>query len=109
VERLKKRGAPVEWKPLQPAFGQPSSVGLARRAPHPHAALLFADFILSKEGQEIIKARERVPSSREVDSPLNKFDYELVDPVIVLDEWAEWERRWSTLFLKGQKIRRESE
>jgi iron(III) transport system substrate-binding protein len=37
VERLKKRGAPVGWKPLQPAFGQPSSVGLSRRAPHPHA------------------------------------------------------------------------
>jgi ABC-type Fe3+ transport system substrate-binding protein len=63
--------------------------------PHPHAALLFADFILSKEGQAIIKARDRVPSSRAVDSPLNKFDYALVDPVIVLDEWAQWEQRWS--------------
>ena len=109
VERLKKRGAPVGWKPLQPAFGQPSSVGLSRRAPHPHAALLFADFILSREGQAIIKARDRVPSSRAVDSPLNKFDYALVDPVIVLDEWPQWERRWSGLFLKGQKIRRESD
>jgi iron(III) transport system substrate-binding protein len=107
AERLKKRGAPVGWKPLQPSFGQPSSVGLSRRAPHPHAALLFADFILSKEGQELIKARERVPSSRVVDSPLNNFDYALVDPVIVLDEWAQWEKRWSALFLKGQKVRRE--
>lgn len=104
VERLKRRGAPVDWKPLQPAFGQPSSVGVTRRAPHPHAALLFADFILSREGQEIIKARNRVPSSRAVDSPLNKFDYALVDPVIVLDEWEHWEKQWSTLFLKGQKI-----
>jgi iron(III) transport system substrate-binding protein len=109
VERLKKRGAPIEWKPLQPAFGQPSSVGLSPRAPHPHAALLFADFILSKEGQEIIKARDRVPSSRAADSPLNKFDYALVDPVIVLDEWAPWEKRWSALFLKGQKLRRETD
>jgi iron(III) transport system substrate-binding protein len=109
VERLKKRGAPIEWKPLQPAFGQPSSVGLSPRAPHPHAALLFADFILSKEGQEIIKARDRVPSSRAADSPLNKFDYALVDPVIVLDEWAQWEKRWSALFLKGQKLRRETD
>jgi iron(III) transport system substrate-binding protein len=109
VERLKKRGAPVEWKPLQPAFGQPSSVGVTRRAPHPHAALLFADFILSREGQEIIKSRNRVPSSRAVDSPLNNFDYALVDPVIVLDEWEQWERRWSALFLKGQKVQRDSD
>ena len=109
VERLKRRGAPVDWRPLQPAFGQPSSVGVTRRAPHPHAALLFADFILSREGQEIIKARNRVPSSRAVDSPLNKFDYALVDPVIVLDEWDQWEKRWSALFLKGQKIHKEAD
>jgi len=49
------------------------------------------------------------PSSRAVDSPLNRFDYALVDPVIVLDEWAQWEKRWSALFLKGQKIRRETD
>lgn len=109
VARLKQRGAPVEWKALQPAFGQPSSVGVTRRAPHPHAALLFADFILSREGQEIIKARNRVPSNRAVDSPLNRFDYRLIDPVIVLDEWEQWEKRWSALFLKGQKIQKEAD
>src|SRR4051812_8744877 len=26
IARLKEKGAPIEWKPLQPAFGQPSSV-----------------------------------------------------------------------------------
>jgi len=109
VERLKKRGAPVDWRPLQPAFGQPSSVAVTHRAPHPHAALLFADFILSREGQEVIKTRNRVPSSRAVDSPLNKFDYDLVDLVIMLDEWEQWERHWSTLFLKGQKVQRDAD
>jgi iron(III) transport system substrate-binding protein len=109
VARLKARGAPVDWKPLEPAFGQPSSVGVMRRAPHPHAALLFADFILSREGQEIIKARNRVPSSRAVDSPLNRFDYGLVDPVIVLDEWDQWEKRWSDLFLKGRRVQKGAE
>ena len=104
VERLKKRGAPVDWKPLQPAFGQPSSVGLLARAAHPHAALLFADFILSPEGQEIIKSRNRVPTSRAVESVLGKFDYALIDPVIVLDEWERWEKPWSDLFLKGQRV-----
>jgi iron(III) transport system substrate-binding protein len=51
----------------------------------------------------------RVPSSRAVDSPLNSFDYALVDPVIVLDEWEQWENRWSTLFLKGQKVQKDSD
>ena len=107
VARLKDRGAPIDWKPLQPAFGQPSSVGVARRAPHPNAALLLADFILSAEGQEIIRSRNRVPSSRAVDSPLNKFRYELIDPAIALDEWDKWSKLWSSLFLGGKEVKRE--
>jgi len=107
VARLKDKGAPIDWKPLPPAFGQPSSVGVARRAPHPNAALLLADFILSAEGQEIIKSRNRVPSSRAVDSPLNKFAYELIDPAIALDEWDKWSKLWSSLFLGGKEVKRE--
>lgn len=104
IETLKKKGAPVEWKPLPPTFGRTSSVGLHTRAPHPHAALLFADFLLSDEGQEIIKSLNRVPTSTKVDSPLNKFPYALTDPHTVLDEWNKWERLWSNLFLGGRKV-----
>ena len=107
VARLKEKGAPVEWKALQPAFGQPSSVGVAKRAPHPNAAQLLADFILSREGQEIIKSRNRVPSSTAVDSPLNKFRYELIEPAIALDEWDKWSRLFSEIFLGGRAVARE--
>ncbi|MBC8021792.1 MAG: extracellular solute-binding protein [Burkholderiales bacterium] len=107
VARLKEKGAPIDWRPLQPAFGQPSSVGVARRAPHPEAARLLADFILSREGQEIIKSRNRVPSSRVVDSPLNKFHYQLIDPRIALDEWDKWGVLWSQIFLGGKAPKRE--
>ena len=107
VARLKDKGAPIEWKALQPAFGQPSSVGIARQAPHPNAAWLFADFVLSREGQEIIKSRNRVPSSSAVDSPLNKFHYELIDPAIMLEDWDKWSQRWSELFLGGKQVARD--
>jgi iron(III) transport system substrate-binding protein len=107
VARLKLKGAPIDWKALQPAFGQPSSVGVAKRAPHPNAARLLADFILSREGQEIIKSRNRVPVSTAVDSPLNKFRYELIDPRIALDEWDKWSALWSSLFLGGKAVKRD--
>jgi iron(III) transport system substrate-binding protein len=107
VARLKEKGAPIEWKALPPAFGQPSSVGVAAKAPHPNAALLFADFILSREGQEIIKSRNRVPSSQAVDSPLNKFRYDLIDPAIMLEDWDKWSALWSEIFLGGKKVERE--
>jgi iron(III) transport system substrate-binding protein len=106
IARLKARGAPIEWKPLQPAFGQPSSVGVSRGAPHANAALLFAEFMLSPEGQQIIKARNRVPASTAVDSPLNKFRYAIIDPAIVLDEWDRWEKLWSEIFLGGSAVKR---
>jgi iron(III) transport system substrate-binding protein len=104
IARLKEKGAPIDWKPLQPAFGQPSSVGVAARAPHPEAGRLLADFILSREGQEIIKSRNRVPVSRAVDSPLNKFQYRLIDPSIALDEWDKWGALWSSIFLGGKAV-----
>jgi iron(III) transport system substrate-binding protein len=106
IARLKERGAPIEWKPLQPAFGQPSSIGVARGAQHPNAALLFAQFVLSPEGQQVIKSRNRVPASTAVASPLNKFKYDTIDPAIVLDQWDRWEKLWSELFLGGKPVKR---
>jgi iron(III) transport system substrate-binding protein len=104
METLKSKGAPVDWKPLQPAFGQAAAIGLARHAPRPHAALLFAEFVLSKEGQEIYKSVNRVPTSMAVDSPLNKFKYEIIDPVLALDEGERWEKLFSEIFLGGKPV-----
>ena len=109
AERLVIKGAPIRWKALKPTFGRPNAIGVARRAPRPHAALLFADFMLSPQGQTLIKDRNRVPSSRKVDTNLNKFTYEMIDPAITLDEDAKWEKLWSDLFLKGQKVQREGD
>jgi len=103
VERLKVKSAPVEWKALDPTFGRPNAIGVATHAPRPHAALVFADFMLSPEGQELIKKRHRVPSSRSVHTKLNDFPFRTIDPVISLDEEEKWEKLWADLFLKGQK------
>jgi iron(III) transport system substrate-binding protein len=106
VERLIVQGAPIRWKALRPTFGRPNAIGVARRAQHPHAALLLADFVLSREGQTILKARNRVPSSRAVNSHLNAFPFEMIDPIITLDENEKWSNTWSDLFLKGQRVPR---
>lgn len=107
MERLKKRGAPVEWKALDPTFGRPNAVGVSRNAPHPHAAMLFTDFLLSREGQELLKKRNRVPASRAVKTKLNDFPFEMIDPVITLDEASKWEKIWSELFLQGHKPKKD--
>ena len=104
METLKLKGAPVDWKPLQPAFGQAAAIGVARHAPRPHAALLLAEFVLSKEGQEIYKKVNRVPTNMAVDSPLDKFKYEIIDPVLALDEGEKWERLFADFFLAGKPV-----
>jgi iron(III) transport system substrate-binding protein len=106
VERLALSGAPIKWKALGPTMARPGAIGLARNAPHPHAAVLFADFMLSRDGQEAIKLRNRVPASTAVNSTLNKFPFQMIDPAIVLDESEKWEKLWADLFLNGKAAKK---
>jgi ABC-type Fe3+ transport system substrate-binding protein len=41
-------------------------MGVSARAPHPSAGKLFIDFVLSKAGQETIRAQRRVPDRIDV-------------------------------------------
>ena len=56
VRKSKNMGAPVDWVPLEPVPVYIGQVMLAKHAAHPHAALLFLDHDLSKEGGELYKA-----------------------------------------------------
>jgi len=100
VESLKRRGAPVDLAPVQPVVGRPQGLAVARHAPHPHAALLFADFILSPKGQGLFNKMGRVPVSTKVKSNLNDFPYIMVDVATMLDESEKWEALWDKRFLE---------
>jgi iron(III) transport system substrate-binding protein len=66
-EVLKPSGAPVEWVYLNPVFANIHPTGIAPKAPHPNAARLFVDFVLSKRGQELIRGMNRIPDR--IDTP----------------------------------------
>jgi iron(III) transport system substrate-binding protein len=69
VEKEKQDGAPVEWvKTLDPIITSPSQVAISAKAPHPAAARLLVDFLLSKEGQRVIESRGRVPARTDLGS-----------------------------------------
>jgi iron(III) transport system substrate-binding protein len=65
-ESLKREGAPVDWVPVDPVYGNLNPMGFAAQAPHPSAGKLFIDFVLSKAGQEVIRAERRVPDRIDV-------------------------------------------
>src|SRR5437660_5629559 len=103
VDKLKDKGAPIDWKALQPAFGRADGIAVAKSAQHPHAALLFADFVLSPDGQRYIKQASRVPVNRRVDSSFDKHIFRIIDLAALLKEWDKWESRWQALFLRERK------
>jgi iron(III) transport system substrate-binding protein len=65
-ENLKRDGAPVDWAALDPVYGNLNPMGLSAQAPHASAGKLFIDFVLSKAGQETIRAQRRVPDRVDV-------------------------------------------
>jgi iron(III) transport system substrate-binding protein len=103
VDKLKAKGAPIDWQALPPAFGRADGVAVAKHASHPYAALLFADYVLSPEGQRFIKQASRVPVNRRVDSSFDKGAFRIIDLAALLQEWDTWEKRWQALFLRERK------
>jgi iron(III) transport system substrate-binding protein len=60
VTDFKEQGAPIDFRIFDPYAAEPNSLAIAARAPHPHAAILFADWILSQEGQVQLAAIPRL-------------------------------------------------
>jgi iron(III) transport system substrate-binding protein len=100
IVSLKRKGAPIDFVPVQPVAARPQGIGVARNAPHPHAAVLFADYVLSPEGQRLFESLGRVPASTKVKSELNNFPFTLIEPATVLDEAEKWEKLWNDFFLR---------
>ena len=97
-----RRGAPIEWVNLEPVVAVSNVSALAKNAPHPNAAMLFLDFILSKDGgQKVLREVNRIPTHSEVlpNPPRLRegFKFIIVDPVQYNDKidyysklWQEW-------------------
>lgn len=71
AETFKKKGAPVEWTAIEPlAPNPPVSVSLPKSPPHPNAARVFIDYLLSQEGQAVVAKMDRNPSRTDVAQPV---------------------------------------
>jgi len=100
AEAARRKGAAIDWFVLEPAVARMSGVGIARRAPHPNAALLFYDFMLSTEAQKLLLSMEYIPTNTQVPSPLAQRRFTLVDPAVALDESDKWARSFEEVILR---------
>jgi iron(III) transport system substrate-binding protein len=60
VERMKERGAPIDWTAVGAAPAIMVGAGLSAQASHPAAAKLFLEFVLSRDGQRLMRTPGRL-------------------------------------------------
>lgn len=85
----REKGAPLDYRLLDPYPAEPNGLALMRRAAHPHAAILFIDWMLSDEGQTVLaqqvprltlrKGVKQIPRHQE----LYKKDFVFVNPASI--------------------------
>jgi iron(III) transport system substrate-binding protein len=101
VENQKQVGAPVDFVVPNPLLiKDPSGIWVAKYAPHPHAAALLADFLFTREAQEIFARQNRLPARKDMEW---RFQQKLPDRIHVLsvDKWAP---RYNELISTFDKI-----
>ena len=62
LEKLIAKGAPLGWVAAKPTTVNVLPLALANNAPHPNAAKLFIDYVLSEKGQKAIASMGRTPA-----------------------------------------------
>ena len=68
IEQMKSQGAPVEWVATRPVLTTQTVLALPNHAPNPNSAKLYIDFVLSKEGQELLRSFNRIPARSDVEA-----------------------------------------
>jgi ABC-type Fe3+ transport system substrate-binding protein len=84
---------------MEPATGTLSVISIHKNAPHPNAAKLLVDFIISKEGQEVFRAADYITAHPEVpaSTPTLKpkeggFRVHFFTPEQTEDNMPEWKK-----------------
>jgi iron(III) transport system substrate-binding protein len=100
AEQLKNSGAPLDWYVLPPGLARFLGTGVMRRAPHPHAAVLFLDFMLS-DAQQLLLDRDFTPTNMKV-KPLD-VPFKVIDPAQVLDQGDKWQKLYNEIVISQSK------
>ena len=73
IEDMKTKGAPVDWVGLEPVITYTVASSLPSQPNNPNSAKLFIEWLISKEGQQVINQYGRVPIRDDVDSKYGKI------------------------------------
>ena len=103
IEQLKGEGAPIDWMDtIDPVVTSPSVIALAARAPHPNAARLFVEYVLSYEGQKLVRDNFRVTARSDLSPLAKRLDMKrlrtaFVNPKIAA-RYGEFQKEYQEIF-----------
>ncbi len=92
-------GAPIDFWALDPVALFFGSVGVNAQAPHPSAALMAANFVLSHEAQQFLTKSGRMPTRRDVAiNPPHVQDLLQGKKIVATIFAGEEQKKWQGLF-----------
>ena len=98
--QAKEKGAPIDWFVIEPAIARSNAVGVAAKAKHPNAALLFYEYLLGPDGQKAMTSIDYVPTNTKIESPLKGVKIISTDPARSLDESEKWSKLFEEIIAK---------
>jgi iron(III) transport system substrate-binding protein len=103
IEQLKQKSARVDWAATSdPIVTSINVIALSAKAPHANAGKLLLNYVLSEEGQTIIRNLSRVPIRPGVKPTIAKLDQSALKihyvPSDMFRKVAEYEKEFRELF-----------
>jgi iron(III) transport system substrate-binding protein len=100
----KRKGAPEDWNPLEPSITNLGSGAVAKKAPHPYAALLFVEFMLSEECQKLYVETGYGSPHFDISGPSGKFEKafleSIYDDTALIKKVSEWRKLLQNEFIR---------
>lgn len=97
----KQKGAHIDSFMLEPTVALSFAVGLARKAPHPNAAILFYEYMIT-DGQKLLSQMHYVPTNKDTDSPFKRLPYKVMDKAVFLNDYQKWADLFQDIVLKAK-------
>ena len=100
-----KKGAPSQWLKLEPVMVQTELHAITAAAPHPNAAKLFLEYMISKEGQLIFQKADYFPTRSDVPASMPElapstggFKAAVMSPDDIARDYEKWAALYIQLF-----------
>jgi iron(III) transport system substrate-binding protein len=100
VVESSKKGAPLAWFAPGPVPVTDAAVALARKSPHPHAAMLLIDFLLSKEGAQMYEEIGYYTPRRDLAAGQAVEKIYLTNRANYLREYDDWQKLYQDVFVR---------